>query len=104
MTEQRSETELAEYYDRTRDTSGFDEASSQPVEVRRNVTISVRFSEDEMAELRRAAEAAGLKVTSYIRAAALQARSPVDRYRLQVALHAVSRDVAEAERLLAGND
>ena len=92
--------ELAEHYDRTRDVSEFDESAAYPVEVRRSVTISVRFSEDEIRQLRRDAEAAGLKLTSYIRAAALQACSPVDRDRLQAALRAVTEDVARAERLL----
>jgi hypothetical protein len=96
--------ELAEHYDRTRDMSEFDEAAAYPVEVRRSVTISVRFSEDEIAQLRRAAEAAGLKLTAYIRAAALQAGSPVDRERLQAALRTVTEDVARAKRLVAGNE
>jgi hypothetical protein len=92
--------ELAEHYDRTHDVSQFDEAAAYPVEVRRSVTISVRFSEDEMAQLRRDAEAAGLKLTAFIRAAALQASSPVDRERLQAALRTVTEDVARAELLL----
>jgi hypothetical protein len=96
--------ELPEHYGRTRDVSEFDEAAAYPVEVRRSVTISVRFSEDELRQLRRDAEAAGLKLTSYIRAAALQAGSPVDRDRLLAALRTVSEDVARAERLVAGNE
>lgn len=50
-----------------------------PVEVRRNVTISVRFTGEEIDSLRTRAEASGEKVTSYIRAAALQQASPLDR-------------------------
>jgi predicted DNA binding CopG/RHH family protein len=99
-----TEAELAEYYDRTRDVSEFDESAEFPVEVRRNVTISVRFSQEEIGALRREAGAAGVKVTAYIRAAALQASSPVDRQRLQDALRAVSEDVARVERLLGGKD
>lgn len=95
-----SEAELAENYDRAHDVSDFDESAEYPVEVRRNVTISVRFSEEEIEALRREAEVAGLKVTAYIRAAALQASSPVDRKQLQAALKAVSEDVAQVERLL----
>jgi len=72
------------------------------VEVPRNVTISVRFSQEEIGALRREADTAGVKVTAYIRAAALQASAPVDRKRLQEALRAVSEDVARAERLLIG--
>jgi predicted DNA binding CopG/RHH family protein len=99
-----TEAELAEYYDRTHDVSEFDESAEYPVEVRRNVTISVRFSEDEIEALRREAKTAGVKVTAYIRAAAVHASSPVDRKRLQEALRAVSEDVARVERLLAGKD
>jgi hypothetical protein len=61
MTKRQTEGQLAEHYDRTRDLSDFDETVAEPVEVRRNVTISVRFSEREIEELRGAAEAAGLK-------------------------------------------
>lgn len=45
----------------------------------RSVTISIRFSDQEIAELRDRAEQGGVKVTSFIRAAALEAASPVDR-------------------------
>jgi hypothetical protein len=62
----------------------------------------VRFSDGEIEALRCAADAADLKLTAYIRAAALQASSPVDRKRLQAALREVSADVARVERLLAG--
>ena len=96
------EAELAEYYDRTHDLSEFDQSAAFPVEVTRDVTISVRFSPEEIQALRRDAEAAGVKVTAYIRAAALQASSPVDRKRLKEALRAVSEDVAEVQRLLTG--
>jgi hypothetical protein len=95
-----SDAELAEYYERTHDVSEFDESAAYPVEVRRNVTISVRFSQEEIEALRRQAEAVGLKVTAYIRAAALQASSPVDRKRLLAALKVVSDDVARVKRII----
>lgn len=95
-----TEAELAGYYDQTRDVSEFDESAAYPVEVRRNVTISVRFSEEEIATLRGRAEAAGVKVTAYIRAAALQQAAPLDRLQLLAALEAASADVARAEQLL----
>ncbi len=82
MTDAMSDAELAEYYNRTKDTSDFDEGEEVPITVRRNVTISVRFSVEEIAELRARAEQAGAKVTSFIRAAALEATSPVDRVEL----------------------
>jgi len=50
--------------------------------------------------LRARAEAAGTKVTAYIRAAALQQAAPLDRLQLIQALEATSADVARAERLL----
>ena len=75
----KTEAELADYYNETEDLSGFDEEIVVPVTVKRSVTISVRFSDEEIAELRARAEQAGVKVTSFIRAAALEATSPVDR-------------------------
>ncbi|WP_188548958.1 plasmid mobilization protein [Sediminivirga luteola] len=50
-----------------------------PIEARRQVTISVRFSEEEIAALRNRAEELGIKVTAFIRAAALDAERPLDR-------------------------
>lgn len=74
-----TEAELADYYNRTQDTSDFDGGKEVPITVKRNVTISVRFSPEEIEELRARAEKEGVKVTSFIRAAALEASSPVDR-------------------------
>ncbi|WP_445256329.1 plasmid mobilization protein [Nocardioides aurantiacus] len=75
----KSEAEFADYYDKTEDVSEFDPEHPESLTVRRNVTISVRFSDGEISELRARAERAGVKVTSFIRAAALEATSPVDR-------------------------
>lgn len=77
MSNKTTEADLARHYDETHDTSGF--GDREPVEVRRNVTISVRFTSDELEALRRRADAAGVKVTAFIRAAALEADRPVDR-------------------------
>lgn len=95
-----TEAELAKCYDETRDLSGFDGGTAEPVEVRRNVTISVRFSDEEIALLRERAEEVGTKVTAYIRAAALQQAAPVDRLQVIGLLEDVSADVARVERLL----
>lgn len=76
-TEGMTEAELSDHYDRTRDTSEF-RNGPEPITVRRNVTISVRFSEAEIAELRSRAGEAGAKVTSFIRAAAMESANPVD--------------------------
>lgn len=99
-TRDMTEAELASYYDRTRDLSEFEGGEEFPVEIRRNVTISVRFSEEEIAQLRERAEKTGVKVTAYIRAAALQQAAPLDRASLRKALNDLSADVARAERLL----
>lgn len=86
-----TEAELAEHYNRTQDTSDFDTGRSVPLSVKRDVTISVRFSFDEIEELRARAEKDGVKVTSFIRAAALEASSPVDRAQLAEDLRALER-------------
>ncbi len=78
-TKQMTEAQLAEYYDQTHDVSEFDEDAAYPTEVRRNVTISVRFSEEEIARLRAQADALGMKVTALIRSAALEDRESVLR-------------------------
>ena len=87
----KTNAELADYYNETEDLSGFDDENAVPVTVRRSVTISVRFSDSEIAELRARAEQAGVKVTSFIRAAALEATSPVDR----AALGELARDLEQ---------
>jgi len=93
----KTEAELADYYNETQDLSGFDEENVVPVTVKRSVTISVRFSDDEITELRDRAEQAGVKVTSFIRAAALEAASPVDR----AALGELARDLEQRAHQVA---
>ena len=77
MTAKKTDAELAEHYNATGDISEFEAA--EPFEVRRSVTISVRFSAEEIDALRRRADIAGLKVTAFIRSAALEAERPLDR-------------------------
>lgn len=93
----KTEAELANYYSETKDLSEFDLEHPEPVTVRRSVTISVRFSDEEIAELRARAEQAGVKVTSFIRAAALDAASPVDR----AALGELARDLEQRAHQVA---
>lgn len=96
------ERRLAEEYESTRDVSDFTGAV-EPVEVRRNVTISVRFSDAEMASLRRRADAAGMKVTALIRAAALESElPPLDRAALAEATAAAERQLHEIRESLSG--
>jgi Mobilization protein NikA len=98
-TEAAGEAELARGYQTSHDLSGF-ETDGEPVEVRRNVTISIRFADREIAEVREMAEQAGMKVTAYIRAAALEHGLPVDKPAILAVLRKASDDVARAERLL----
>jgi len=93
----QTNAELADYYNETEDLSEFDEENAVPVTVKRAVTISVRFSDEEIAELRARAEQAGVKVTSFIRAAALEASSPVDR----AALGELARDLEQRAHRVA---
>ncbi|WP_141015168.1 plasmid mobilization protein [Nocardioides sambongensis] len=96
-TDGMAEAEVADYYNQTEDASDFDLDNPEPTTVRRNVTISVRFSDTEIAELRARAEVAGVKVTSFIRAAALEASQPVDRAQLD----ALARDLEERAHRMA---
>lgn len=97
MSENMSEAELAAHYNRTQDTSDFEGGEEVPITVKRNVTISVRFSPEEIEELRARAQEAGVKVTSFIRAAALEATSPVDR----AALGELARDLEQRAHRVA---
>jgi hypothetical protein len=73
-----------------------------PVTVRRNVTISVRFSADEIAAIRRQADAAGMRVTAYIRQAALSGGEAIDRDKVARAVAAVTNDLDHVRRLIQG--
>ena len=94
-----TDNELAEYYDQHRDLTQWGEP--QPVEKpeRLEVTISVRFTPDEIATIRAQAEAAGLKPTTYIRRCTLAAEQPpIDRTRLSRTVAALSRDLDDLRR------
>lgn len=97
VTEAMTDAELADHYNQTQDASDFDEGEDVQVAVRRSVTISVRFSDKEITELRTRADQAGVKVTSFIRAAALEASSPVDR----AALGQLARDLEQRAHQVA---
>lgn len=83
-------------YNATQDLADFQEAPVSAA-VTRSVTISVRFSEREIGELRRNADQVGIKVTTFIRAAALEAASPVDR----AALGALARELEQQAHRVA---
>lgn len=94
--------ELAEYYDTHRDVSGFDEFHPLTAPNVRGITLSIRFSPEEIAKVREAAEASGMKPTAYIRQAALVAANEVptlDRQRLAQQIRALERDLDDLRRL-----
>ncbi len=91
MMTSKAEAKLADGYNTSEDLSEFDQHNAVPTKVKRAVTISVRFSDEEMAELRACAERANMKVTAFIRVAALEATNPVDR----VALGELARDLEQ---------
>lgn len=97
MTDAMTEAELAEHYNQSPDVTDFDAGTEVSIKVKRNVTISVRFSDEEIAELRTRAKHVDMKVTSFIRAAALEATNPVDR----AALDELVRDLEKRAHAVA---
>ena len=97
----KTEAELATEYNDTHDLSEFDEGDTVPVQVRREVTISVRFSDDEIAELRRRADARGVKVTALIRDAALANANPLDLAAVRRAAATMAKTARELDGLTA---
>ena len=71
-TEQMTEAELAEHYDTNRDADEWGESERVERPERREVTISVRFTEREITEIRDRAEQVGMKPTAYIREVVLR--------------------------------
>lgn len=69
---------------------------------RLDVTLSVRFSADEIAAVRQRAAQAGLKPTTYIRRCALAAmRPPLERERLTRAVDAIAKELDDLRRATA---
>lgn len=96
--DQMTDAELAAYYDSTHDLSEFEggEVVELPKTVpeTRSVTISVRFSPSELAELEQLAKGADMRVTAFIRAAALAAEEPpVDRAEVMDLVEALRQHV-----------
>jgi uncharacterized protein (DUF1778 family) len=101
---QTSEAELAErYYERRHEDSDWDEPQALEKPARLDVTLSVRFTREELQAVRSAAERAGLKPTAFIRQAAVEAlaRAPVDRARLERDLARALELMQDAQRALA---
>jgi hypothetical protein len=102
-TEQQS-AEIAEgYYERRHEDGDWREPEPLDKPVRLEVTLSVRFSREELEAVRTAAEQAGIKPTAFIRQAAVAAlsRRPVDRARLQHDLARAVELMEDAQRSLA---
>jgi len=102
--DQQGEAEIAErYYERRHEDGDWDEPESLDKPVRLDVTLSVRFSREELEAVRTAAEQAGMKPTAFIRQAAVEAlsRRRVDRTRLQHDLAKAVELMQDAQRSLA---
>jgi hypothetical protein len=103
-TEPEREAEIAErYYERRHEDGDWDEPERLDKPVRLDVTLSVRFSREELEAVRTAAEQAGIRPTAFIRQAAVEAvsRRPVDRARLQHDLAKAVELMEDAQRSLA---
>lgn len=69
---------------------------------RLDVTLSVRFSDGEIATIRQRAERAGLKPTTYIRRCVLAADdTPLNRARVAKAVAAIAKEVEQLQRATA---
>ena len=102
--EQTSVAELAEvYYERRHEDNVWNEPEALEKPARLDVTLSVRFTREELEAVRGAAERAGLKPTAFIRQAAVEAlaRAPVDRARLERDLASALELMRDAQRALA---
>jgi hypothetical protein len=104
QSEQQSEADIAErYYERRHEDRDWGEPERLVQPARLDVTLSVRFSREELGAVRTAAEQAGIKPTAFIRQAAMEAlvRRPVDRARLQHDLAKAVELMEDAQRSLA---
>lgn len=96
------EANLADQYNETQDMSEFDGGADEPFSVRRDATISVRFAAHELEQLRAQAEEAGMKVTAYIRQAALATdRPPIDTKALEQATEHLNNFARELQASIA---
>jgi hypothetical protein len=91
--------ELADYYERHRESDEWGEPESVSKPERLDVTLSVRFTPAEIARIRSRAVEAGLKPTAYIRHCALAVEAPpIDRTRLARSVDALARDLDDLRR------
>ena len=100
-TEGMSEAELAAFYDE-HGVAGFDGGEAIALHPGpKDSVVSVRFAAGELEAVERRAAAAGMKLTAYIRAAALSGAEVVDLDRLRRAMAKLQRDSAEVGRVIA---
>ncbi|MHB2023533.1 MAG: plasmid mobilization protein [Mycobacteriales bacterium] len=93
------DNELADYYEQHREGRQWGEPEPVQRRDRLDVTISVRFTRNEIAAVRARAQAAGLKPTAHIRRCALEIEEPpIDRGKLSQSVAALSRDLEELRR------
>lgn len=99
--DEMTEAELAEYYYAHRDDLAGEEVPSHPR--RLDVMISARFSTDEAAKVRAAADRANMTVSAFLRQQALVAvdSNVVDLARIRADLEDVRNKATDALRTLA---
>ncbi|GAA3968283.1 DUF1778 domain-containing protein [Thermobifida alba] len=109
-TEGMSEAQLAEYYDTHRDLADFEggeevAVTRKPERTGRCITLSIRLSDSEMRMLEEAAKRAGMKVTAFVRQAALVAADDsgtvLNRDQLLRAIRSLERDLDAVRRVAA---
>jgi len=97
-----TEAELAEYYqDHRGDTEEWEPAEAISRPARLDVTISVRFTPEEIAAVRERARDAGMRPTAFIRQAALDVDVPLDRGLLAKTFHRLRSDVEQLASVIS---
>ena len=101
-----TETELADFYEKTGDLSELEGGEVVKIEQGpKDSIVSVRFAAGELEAVERRAEEAGMKLTAFIRASALSGAQVVDLDRLRkvaAKLVADSREIGEVVNLRSG--
>jgi predicted DNA binding CopG/RHH family protein len=97
-----TETELADYYDRTSDLSEFEDGEVVEIEPGpKSSVVSVRFAAGELEAVERQANKAGMKLTAFIRASALSGAHVVDLDRLRKVAAKLVADSEEMGKVVA---
>ena len=97
-----TEAELAEYYQAHRgDTEEWEPAEAISRPARLDVTISVRFTAEEIAAVRERARDAGMRPTAFIRQAALDVDVPLNRGLLAKTFDRLRSDVEQLASVIS---